>query len=74
MPKASMAKNNQILLLEDYVGTARQISAVKSEPVAHSMQQRADPLLCNGILRAYPAHVPASVFFGETVRHKFAPL
>ena len=70
MPDAAMDKDHGAGLWHDNVRASRQICPVKTEAVAHAVQNRANLLFSLGILASDAAHVPRAMFGGMSVGHE----
>ncbi len=60
MPKTAMDEHDDFVLGQDDVRGTRQVSPVKPEPVAETMQQAADLQLWGGVPTADRGHVPTA--------------
>lgn len=70
VPDAAMDKDHGAGLWHDNVRASRQILPVKTEAIAHAVQQCTNLLFRLGILVPYPAHVPGAMFGGMSVGHE----
>lgn len=64
-----MDKNDGAVPRENYVGSSRQLPAVKPETKAQAMQNRADDSLRARVTAPDPRHVPTAMLSGNCVSH-----
>ena len=73
VPVTAIYKNHSPAPWKDYVWTAWQIPAMKSEPKTHPMQQRANTAFRFGVLCADARHIPFTMFSRDCVHEPLWP-